>query len=140
MTYEGQAAIRLEAEARRAGRRGFADPLPYALVERDGLLLVDWAPLFRWLCEDKIDAGRADIAWAFHDAVARAGADLSRHAADKTDVRDIVLSGGVFMNRLLVELIHPRLTALGFTVRTHALVPTNDGGIALGQVLCAGSA
>ncbi|HYN40688.1 MAG TPA: hypothetical protein VE129_02850, partial [Thermoanaerobaculia bacterium] len=49
----------------------------------------------------------------------------------------VALSGGCFQNRFLVERTRERLTAEGFEVLTHRLVPPNDGGIALGQVMVA---
>ena len=50
---------------------------------------------------------------------------------------DVVLSGGVFQNALLVDLCRRRLEAAGFVVLTNSLVPANDGGLALGQAFIA---
>jgi len=49
----------------------------------------------------------------------------------------VALSGGVFQNKLLLELVMRRLTAQGLDVLTHRLVPANDGGLALGQAVVA---
>ena len=51
--------------------------------------------------------------------------------------KGVVLSGGVFQNQLLLELVLPKLTAAGFEVFTHSRVPPNDGGISLGQAAVA---
>jgi hydrogenase maturation protein HypF len=59
-----------------------------------------------------------------------------RHAHD---VQQIVLSGGVFLNEFLLVNALVRLQALGFSAYCHSTVPTNDGGIALGQVAVAHS-
>ena len=56
----------------------------------------------------------------------------------ETGFERVVLSGGVFQNRLLSEMIYTGLTDLGLHVFTHRLVPPNDGGIALGQAAIAG--
>jgi hydrogenase maturation protein HypF len=57
----------------------------------------------------------------------------ARHGLDTA-----ALSGGVFQNALLTVLVQAHLQRAGFNVLTHALVPPNDGGIALGQAVVAG--
>ncbi len=55
----------------------------------------------------------------------------------KTGITQVVLSGGVFQNRLLLREAARLLEANGFTVFTHHQVPCNDGGISLGQAVIA---
>ncbi len=50
-------------------------------------------------------------------------------------MKTVALSGGVFQNRILQDLITEKLTALGFAVLTHEQVPANDGGLSLGQAV-----
>jgi hydrogenase maturation protein HypF len=57
--------------------------------------------------------------------------------AEETNIRQVVLSGGVFQNRLLLWLVTEALREGGFSVLTHRLVPCNDGGISLGQAVIA---
>jgi hydrogenase maturation protein HypF len=59
-------------------------------------------------------------------------------AAERSGVRSVVMSGGVFQNGYLVERAAAVLEARGFSVYTHQRVPANDGGIALGQAVLAG--
>ena len=54
-------------------------------------------------------------------------------AEQETGIRKVALSGGVFQNRLLLELVDDGLAEKGFEVLKHSLIPPNDGGIALGQ-------
>ena len=77
------------------------------------------------------------IAAGFHVAVARLVAGIAADIRDKTGLEHVALSGGVFQNALLVRLTRSALTALGFGVLTHHVVPPNDGGLALGQVAVA---
>jgi hydrogenase maturation protein HypF len=49
----------------------------------------------------------------------------------------VVLTGGVFQNAYLLSAMAGRLSAMDFKVYTHSLVPANDGGISLGQAVCA---
>ena len=63
--------------------------------------------------------------------------ELSQRISDKTGITQVVLSGGVFQNRLLLRKTVGLLEASGFNVFTHRQVPCNDGGISLGQVVAA---
>lgn len=119
-SFEGQAAMWLEHLARSSGAVA-----PYVLpYERDQF---DFRPMLASVLADR-RAGRApcEIARAFHLAVANAvvaGADA--HHADR-----VVISGGVFQNALLVDILVAELgTRLWFNVK----VPPNDGGLSLGQ-------
>lgn len=78
------------------------------------------------------------IAHRFHLTVASGAADVCLQLAEKCGLDRIILSGGVFQNRLLSEMIYTALTSKGLSVSTHRLVPPNDGGIALGQAAIAG--
>jgi len=132
-TYEAQAAMELEAAADegRPGRplafplsdHGVLDPLPVLL----GLLggLGDGVPV-------------ADLACSFHHAVAGAVVDSARRVAATAGPLPVALSGGVFQNRLLTGLARRSLESAGFTVLTHRSVPSNDGGLSLGQAVIAG--
>ena len=139
VTYEGQAAIRLESAARRAAGRRSCRQIPVRAERKDALLVVDWAPLFAdmasWpgLPED-VDAW----AFEFHDAVARAGLALAIHGRESTGVTSVVLSGGVWMNRILTDLATEHIEGAGLRVFRHRLIPPNDGGIAFGQAIIAG--
>ena len=55
----------------------------------------------------------------------------------ETGIKTVALSGGVFQNRLLLKTTVDLLKKAGFDVLTHKEVPTNDGGIALGQAAVA---
>jgi hydrogenase maturation protein HypF len=131
ITFEGQAAMWLEhlaASARAAERASPAYELPF----RDGEL--DHRPLLRAIVEDRVRGRETGaIAHAFHAAVA--ASIVHAHATLAPD-RPLVASGGVFQNRLLVELL---ARELGESLWLNRLVPPNDGGLALGQAALAAS-
>lgn len=136
MTYEGQAAIELEGEAERGE---CSVPYDFGLEAGEHVTVLDWLPLVRGVVADQL-AGRrrCDIAAAFHHSLALAATAVCREIRNSSGLDRIVLSGGVFQNRLLSEEILSLLEADGFRVFTHRLVPPNDGGLALGQVMIAG--
>lgn len=139
VSYEGQAAIRLEAAARSASRAGTAASVPFDLRDEDGLLVVDWARAFAELPRRFPDAGgAAALALGFHEAMARACVAMASRARDAGAPDTVVLTGGVFMNRLLVATATRALEEAGFRALIPRAVPPNDGGIALGQALVAG--
>jgi len=130
--YEAQAAIELELLAEQGDDRG--SPLPLA-VGPDGV--IDPVPLLHELVR-RIEDGRdeADVALAFHRAVADAVLESARRASHRE--LPVVLTGGVFQNALLTRFTRATLEGDGFVVLTHRLVPPNDGGLALGQAVIAG--
>ncbi|MBT0651588.1 carbamoyltransferase HypF [Geobacter luticola] len=136
ISYEGQAAIELEALAEE-GAPGA--PFPFAITTEDGRLVLDFAPLFAAMTEELL-AGVpvADLARRFHATIALAAVEVCERVRDASGVSRVALSGGVFQNKLLSEEMVELLAARGFDVCTHRLVPPNDGGLALGQAVIAG--
>jgi len=73
----------------------------------------------------------------FHNTIASITVDMCRLVARDSGINRVALSGGVFQNRLLFNLVSTTLENAGFQVYSHRLVPTNDGGISLGQAVIA---
>ncbi|HEY5142262.1 MAG TPA: Sua5/YciO/YrdC/YwlC family protein, partial [Solirubrobacteraceae bacterium] len=134
VSYEGQAAIELEALAATAAAP--AGELRLG-AGADGVL--DPAPLLAGLLAG-LDAGapRAALALGFHAAVSEAAAGLAAAIAAARGLRTAGLTGGVFQNALLARRCRAALEARGLDVLEHRIVPTNDGGLALGQAVIAG--
>jgi hydrogenase maturation protein HypF len=133
--YEGEAAMALEALAASAPA---AHPLPAQTFAPDGPVVLDFAPLVRALV-DGMNARRpvAELARYFHESVAAMLADGAACIARRTGLTRVMLSGGCFMNRLLLARLWELLTSRGLAPYTHCVVPPGDGGIALGQAVCA---
>jgi hydrogenase maturation protein HypF len=125
-TCEGQAAMMLEFAARAEP----AEPYPFALYEKDGVRVLDWRPAVAVMLGER-DAGL--ISRRFHAMLV----EMIRSAARAAGVPRVVLSGGVFQNALLLARTRRALLHDGFDVYTHQILPPNDGGIALGQILVA---
>jgi len=133
-TYEGQPAIELEATA---------EPTSFLLPDfrvepgPSGLTVCP-APLLHGIVR-ALGAGEAvaRLAYAFHVAVARMIVAVLEALRLTTGTALVGFSGGVFQNRLLEELLSPRMRAAGFDPRFHQRLPCNDGGLAVGQAVIA---
>ncbi|MDA8428441.1 MAG: carbamoyltransferase HypF [Geobacteraceae bacterium] len=137
VSYDGQAAIELEALAEAAGS---GEPFPCTIIPcAQGPIQIDFTPLFPVLLSaQQSGVAPATLAYRFHATVARATIEAGEHIARASGRDRIVLSGGVFQNRLLTEMVYTGLTKSGLQVFTHRVTPPNDGCIALGQVAIAG--
>ena len=140
-TYEGEPAIELEATAWRAlgGKSASStDSLASASTPADGSPILDSQPLFEALLSG-IEAGApADkLALGFHIVIARASAQVASEICARDGIDTVALSGGVFMNRLLLQLLTRELKNSGLTVLVPHTVPVNDGCIAYGQAAVA---
>lgn len=149
ISYEGQAAIRLEAAAARSALpeqwwrmapgellapQPAHDLLPAPPLDvEDGLLQLDSAALFAAVLDARDRLPAADVAARFHWQLARGFAALAARAARETGLRVVGLSGGVMQNALLARLLPLLLTAHGLTPLCQQEVPPGDGGISLGQ-------
>ena len=140
-TYEGEPAIELEAAAWRAlgGKSASStDSQAGASTPADGSPILDPQPLFEALL-DGIEAGAPTdrLALNFHIAIARASARIASEICTREGIDTVALSGGVFMNRLLLQLLTRELQNAGLAVLVPHTVPVNDGCIAYGQAAVA---
>ncbi|MDQ6698229.1 MAG: carbamoyltransferase HypF [Actinomycetota bacterium] len=138
VTYEGQAAIALEAAARTVPRsEAPVYRLDTSVDERDQLVL-DPAPLVVAAVAARASGTPVPlIAAGIHETIGRAAADTGTRLARQHHLATVALSGGVFQNVRLSEIVEERLEAAGFRVLVHRQVPTNDGGISIGQAAVA---
>lgn len=131
VNYEGQAAIELETIASRNESHG------YEFEIGDGGI-IKAEKVIRQAVEDLLDGiSSPEISAKFHLAVVNLIARLARQIRDERKLNRVALSGGVFQNLFLLERVCRLLIKDGFEVLTHSRVPTNDGGISLGQAAIA---
>ncbi len=130
INYEGQAAIELEYLAEEVRNETYA----FGIEHRNDSYTIDWRPLFRQVVED-VKAGEAatSVSSKFHNGVARMILQVCDRLRSDTGIKEVALSGGVFQNVVLLERTVSFLEEKGFLVHVHHRVPTNDGGISLGQ-------
>ncbi|MET7455656.1 carbamoyltransferase HypF [Streptomyces sp. NPDC005574] len=142
--YEAQAAVELEAAAL-AAPAGEEGTYPFALrtqgPDGDGAVRADPAPVLAAIARDLRAGTRpAVIAARFHRAVTGLVHGLCVRARERHGLDTVALTGGVFANTLLSSACATALREDGFTVVRHHLVPPNDGGLALGQLMIAARA
>jgi hydrogenase maturation protein HypF len=140
ISYEGQAAMELEAVAAAGGTVAHeTGSYPFAVDERAGHPDVhDLRPAVRALAADvRRGVGKPLVSVRFHRTMARIVLEAARRGRAEHGVGAVALSGGCFQNRILTELAKELLEADGFEVLVHRRVPPNDGGVALGQAAVA---
>jgi hydrogenase maturation protein HypF len=115
-----------------------AQPLPFAIADDGGVDVLDPLPLLVALAERRA-AGEAvaDLAARFHETVAAAADTLAARAAAAAGLGTVVLSGGCFQNRRLLESVTARLEARGLHVLVPRRLSPNDGAISYGQAAVA---
>ncbi len=130
VTYEGQAAIRLEAHQ----DLSVTISAPFPIRERGGLLELDTAAFFLHLLElRRAGVPVPDLARRFHLGLTEGLAELALSGARRCGVRTVALSGGVFHNRTIALLLPEALARRGLVPLTHHALPPGDGGLSYGQ-------
>ncbi|NTW17643.1 MAG: carbamoyltransferase HypF, partial [Syntrophaceae bacterium] len=136
VTFEGQAAMELEAMA-----KGETDVLlPFDIRETGNVFSFDFSPMIRNIVDGiRTGRSRAEIARSFHMTLPVVFRDMAVAIRRRTGIDRVVLSGGCFQNRILTEGTIAELEMEGFLVFFHDVLPANDGCISLGQAVCAGA-
>ena len=135
VNYEGQAAIELEASSDPTESQAYEFPV---MAEGDGPLVLDARPVVGEIVRDLKGGVPVPLVGArFHNAVAAATARACVLCADRAGSQLVVLSGGVFQNRRLLEQTEALLSAAGLRLLVPERLPPNDGGIAYGQLAVA---
>ncbi|MCX6375758.1 MAG: carbamoyltransferase HypF, partial [Armatimonadetes bacterium] len=135
VTYEGQAAIELEAAS--AGPTD--ETYPWRLLEDpSGGFEIDVRPMIAEIVEDvRRGVSLGTVSSRFHSTIADIAVKTCCEIQDAGGPSKVALSGGVFQNALLVGMVIGGLENQGFEVFRHSKVPCNDGCISLGQAAVA---
>jgi hydrogenase maturation protein HypF len=136
ISYEAEAAILLEMFSSRPAVKNKSFDF-YISKEKDKYL-IDWQPVFLAILDD-LSKGekKGDICYKFHLTFAKIIAETAELLRKDYGINNIVLSGGVFQNFLLLGLARQLLQKQGFKTYYHKRVPTNDSGISVGQAVIA---
>ena len=136
VSYEAQAAIEMEVLSKPYIPSAIA--YPYLFEETSDGILIRLKELLHAIIDD-IRAGVSPglIGARFHRTLAQMSVDICKLAREKTGLNEIALSGGVWQNQVILDLVRDGLEKDRFVVFFHHLTPANDGGLALGQAVVA---
>jgi hydrogenase maturation protein HypF len=132
--YEGQAAIELEMVADQSVKEKYS----LHIHKDEKPMVIDSTEMIREIVHDLADGiPSSKISGKFHQTISHLIVEICETIRFKEKLARVVLSGGVFQNIFLLSLVTEGLKRSGFDIYTHHLVPTNDGGISLGQAVIA---
>jgi hydrogenase maturation protein HypF len=137
VTFEGQAAMELEMLA--TGSSG--QPYPFDILRNNGKpYILEISAIIKAIVADmETGQNNAIIAASFHQTIIDAFAAMADEMRKETGLNRVALSGGCFQNKILLEGSIDKLRRADFVVCCHKQVPTNDGGVSLGQAVVAAS-
>jgi hydrogenase maturation protein HypF len=132
--YEGQAAVELEMIA----EHGVEEAYPFQIQQGEKPWVIDSTDIVRGIVLDLMHGILpSHISGKFHGTIARLILETCIQIRSDEGLKRVALGGGVFQNMLLLSMVFEKLRASGFEVFIHRQVPSNDGGISLGQAVIA---
>lgn len=135
--YQGEAAIELEKQAAKCPRRNLGR-YDYEVNKEDGVFIIEVRPLIKGVVADlQAKVSLVEISAKFHTTLAKIVVTVCEKIREEAKLNDVVLSGGVFQNKILTHQATQLLSKEQFSVYTHSRVPAHDGGLSLGQALIA---
>jgi hydrogenase maturation protein HypF len=137
-SYEGQAAIEMESLVDINSLNNYEETNNYHFDVGflDNIYCIEPAPMWQALLNDlQQQIPRKTIAAKFHKSLVNVIVEMVNLVRQEHLIDRVALTGGVFQNRILLEKVTEDLQSLEINVLTHSLVPTNDGGLSLGQAL-----
>jgi hydrogenase maturation protein HypF len=136
VTYRAQATIEMEVLSKPFIWN--ARSYPYLVDETPNDTVIRLGEIIHSIVEDlQAENPIGQIGANFHKTIAQLSIELCERARESTGLREVVLSGGVWQNQLLLDLVRDGLQQHNFTVYFHRQVPANDGGLSLGQAVIA---
>lgn len=128
ITFDGQAAMELEAMA-----RGNGAALHFDLLNEEGRWIIDWRPAVRGLLERRGHESPEKLSAAFHMGLAQVLGEAAFRVSEEMGIPEVALSGGVWQNRRLLALTLAQLERKKRIPLTHRLISPNDECISVGQ-------
>lgn len=129
-TYHAEAPMRLETLASKSNTK--------SIYTVDISKQISFKTCFSEIINDiKNKRNLSDIAMAFHNTIIDLVITIATKIKNETNLEKIALSGGSFQNRILLEGCENELESNGFQVYSQSAIPSNDGGIAIGQIAIA---
>lgn len=133
VTFEAEGAIYLEQRARKTNVK---DTINIPFEKKDGVYIADPIPFMRELYFMKKSGRDIDsLAAIFHNSLCLVAAEIAMLICKERNIKNVMLSGGVFQNRIMLEILEKRLVFYGLNVFFNKSIPVNDAGISTGQAV-----
>jgi hydrogenase maturation protein HypF len=117
---------------------GLAEQYPFLVEETKNGMIIRLKELLSAVVGDVRGREAVGMIGArFHQTVAEIAIEVCARAREFTGLNEVALSGGVWQNRIVLDLVRDGLKRDGFVVYSHEQVPSNDGGLSLGQAVIA---
>jgi len=133
VTYEGQASIELEA----ISEMDIEESYTYKVIKRDTYIIEPYEIIIHAIKDKKKGVSATIIASKFQNTIVNLTVSICTRIRDDSGINGVALSGGVFQNSFLLKKICCNLKQNNFEVYTHKELPSNDGGVAIGQIVVA---
>ena len=138
ISYEAEAALRVEMEALKIRGAKFKKPYRFKIKKKNNFYVVRWQELFLDIVDDiENRVPPSAVAYRFHYTLGKIIEKLSMLVKQEYNINKDVFSGGVFQNWLLSQITLEELHNKGFLVYTHSRFSPNDSCISVGQVAVA---
>lgn len=135
INYQAEAAIKLEQLANKSQDNSYYE---FDILEKDKVWLIGYYKLVKGLLSDiKNRMPKQDIARRFHNSLVILTIRIINRISHDYNLKDVVLSGGVFANKLIFNSLKQKLSDAGYNLIYNKEIPINDLGICLGQVYVA---
>jgi hydrogenase maturation protein HypF len=129
ISYDGEAAINLEAQSKGSMKA------PFGFFKEKGKWILDWRDTVHWIVQNRDRLSNQQIASAFHFGLSEALSNIAEAIAADTGIRHVVLSGGVWQNRRLLNLTRVLLKRKGLIPLVHKYLSPNDECVSAGQAV-----
>lgn len=134
ISFEGEACIYLENIAYKSQK--IKDYYNYNINYTDDKFLINTSEIIKGIIEDiKNEVDKSIISMKFHNSILEISYEICEKLRNIYKINKVVLSGGVFQNDILLTNLHNKLIDNNFEVFTHKLIPCNDSGISIGQII-----
>lgn len=134
ITYDAQGAIELENILNPSIKESYE----YCIIEKDSMYEIEYESIIIDVLRDKeMNIPTSNISAKFHNTIGNATVDLVCKISKRYDIKQVVLSGGVFQNNYLLLYVLEKLKEKNFTVYYNKQIPINDSGISVGQLAIA---
>ena len=134
ITFEGEAAINLENISTKKNNESYE----FEIKKYEEKFILDFNNIIKGIiCDIDNKVNMSIIAKNLHNTIIKSTIEMALYIREKTNINTVVISGGVFQNEILFKGVVKGLEQYKFNIATHKIIPCNDSGVSLGQLIIA---